>query len=674
MSSDKPGSEIDLRWVASALPVIDRASYESLFGDLETPYHDGLPRLCEIVAGLVVDRRLTEKMVDLCPSLASISEVDIPMDRLLTRTRNVLRAESLRAWGDIEQLTVEGILGFHNSGVKTAWDIVRAAVHMHLDTATQISAPSAGSLLDQVLNEGADLGAATVGEAIEAVRDNAVDLWSSFASIELERVDQATSTTSQEGLAGLLASLSDRDRLILLGRHRRSGRLTLSELGEELELTRERVRQLQKSAERKLRSPLSEGRFAELSTALRSFGDAVGTAAPLNHEIASVALGELIEASQVDSSSQDETDLLLALAGPYRVKSGWLIHESWRPELADDAVRRLVEEEIVTLSDAHEALRSLGLRRDVVDHLIQVHPDMRRIGPSHWVRWTGSVGDKAAIVLSLRLEPMTPLKLVREIGEGHAPGSLRNEMGKDGRFVRVDRRRFGLSQWEFEEYEGIAKEIEKRLTAAESGVVDMNTLVDELSSFATPGSIRTYCGIPKFVLEDGSVRLRTETDPAFLVPRNTERSLGVFWFPGRDRVALVFDVDAEILRGSGRQMSWALAGAADIAAGESKDWHWQNHQFRIAWPITVAQPQISSLRAITGELGLVEGGCLIVVISRTDESMDCFTLQDLDSARFGCSGELKEDVARCLGCSHDGVEEALRSRGDHEDFIDALLS
>jgi len=100
--------------------------------------------------------------------------------------------------------------------------------------------------------------------------------------------------------------------------------VVLDECGRRLGITRERVRQIQKSIDLKLTDLLSGPRFLPLRWRASDLADLIGAAAPAGHATTTDGLRRAVR--DVDAAREEAaTALLLRLAGPYRLRDGWYL-------------------------------------------------------------------------------------------------------------------------------------------------------------------------------------------------------------------------------------------------------------------------------------------------------------------------------------------------------------
>lgn len=155
----------------------------------------------------------------------------------------------------------------------------------------------------------------------------------------------------EQQAATLLARYHERHRLVLRHRLLPASPMTLQELGRELDVTRERVRQL----ERGVREDLA----AHLSGALRRLAARTGT-----------ALGTAVRAGPPPEEAQrlvttlrnagwgdDAWPLTLFLAGPYVRRGDW-----WHAEHADGWLRELPDR-VLDLCDEHGLVEATEVRQ-----------------------------------------------------------------------------------------------------------------------------------------------------------------------------------------------------------------------------------------------------------------------------------------------------------------------
>lgn len=408
-------------------------------------------------------------------------------------------------------------------------------------------------------------------------------------------------------------ALTPFDDRILHGRIFIGGdRMTLDALGRQLGVTRERVRQIEKSARAAI---ASAWRLDGVDVHLEALAAVVvGRTGRLT---TADLLRDAIEAAVRQTSAVSAEDrlglrrrILGATVGEWHSANGRLHHptleralEGRRAALSTVGPGRPLDEDVVASVCSEFEL-------DCVDagHVAAVLGVKQVAG--RWLRWTGSLGDKAVGVLKAAGRPMTGDDLQAILGFRTNPRSLRNAMAGDARLLRRGKDSWGLREWGGEEYEGIVAELEQALARAGGPIVLEDLVTTFVDRFGVSAhSVRAYANSWRFVVENGRIRLPGAADGDRAVRQLAPRLVrGLLLLDGVWHVRLPADADG--FRGSGRP----LRNSAALLAGLEPDLI-----FRVdygAAEVTLSwrgnQPAIGSVKPLLEALGAVEGDRLLL--------------------------------------------------------------
>ena len=501
-------------------------------------------------------------------------------------------------------------------------------------------------------------------------------LWDEFEQLELTDLADASllELTLDDLVDRLFARMDDRQRTIY--RRRVVDGATLATVGEELGVSRERIRQLQAKAELQIATALRSERLRPLHWRAAALRTSLGIAAPAAHNATLLAVNRALRGASAESE-EVLRPLILRLAGPYEERSGWLVLENAEDPAPND-IRALADEfGLVAVADAHDWLAAHDVRAEFHDAWLDDFGAFRRDG-DHLMAWLGNVVDKCVAVLKARAEPMSADDLVELVGEGHNVNGVRGRFFDDERLIRVNRTEWALREWGIEEYTGITDEIAQRIEEA-GGSVAVSVVVHEIvSQFGVKeSSVLAYAAAPMFVLEGDHVRLRRNDEP-FEVNSNLEPSPGAF-HPSLGHVSLLIPVDAELLRGSGRPMSAPVATAIGVSPGAPRSFSYAEGALTVTWPVTSAVgPTLGSARVIATRAGVREGDRVrldfdceqgLVRAERVTNDMDPFDSMEAIRLLTGItveSGSELTSVAQAVGVSPADVRRVLVARGDSE--------
>ena len=658
-----------------------------------------------------------EQLSRLLPPLRRLGDTSLPQNDFQRRTANILARCELSSWADLCRVSPAQLLGLRNSGKTSVLDILAVAVEAAAravvsDQGYQAILLAEAGLGDEDHEDSADSPVLpeddepatlhALGEVVHTVR--LLASWhereqgpGNLASLFAVQPDQSlppdlTQTLSWSGnldtatlcyphlvraeievlVDDLLACFTDDWRLVLSRRVLAATPDTLEQIGRDLGVTREAVRQTQRKAERQLAELLEDESLLPLHWRAAALREALGAAAPLTSGLTRDAL----QRATRDVDHEAAEPLLLRLAGPYRLRDGWWMRvDSALPD-GRDLLAVMGTARLITTDDASSWLAARGVRADFLDEWVARDPQLKLRGDLV-LNWSGSAVDKCITMLQVLGRPATAEALVEAVGEGHSSRSVRQRFFEDSRLMRVNRSDWVLREWGGEEYTGITDEIEQRIHEW-GGRAQLSALVDELvEQFGVAAaSVRAYAEAPMFVTEDGYVRLRASDDP--LEARQTlPRSRGLYR-RSTGSWAYVMSVDSEVLRGSGRLCPEVLARAARIEPGSDITFDGPAGALRISWPRTSAfGPSLGSTRALAVGVSAEEGDELRIQFDLASHTYRTYRIpaeswQQGDPRRVLelvtgldlSDDQLLEGVAAGIGTTAAAVIGVLRHRGD----------
>lgn len=650
-------------------------------------------------------RRLTERpevlLGEVLPTLRLLGDELIESQHLDTRARTTLGRMKCSTWSELAEKSTAQLLAVPNSGQLTVSRLLTAAAMRHVGGLTSSSAvgsdtagaTGASSLraehaelerLRHLLGEVSawavrERNAATLSDVIELSGDLGripPELAQGFRELAKGEITRFIGPVEPELPVDLVRALfeSSDARLDVLARRKiiLGPRPTLEELGREIGVTRERVRQLEAKAARELSARLRTHEFAPLRWRASDLADVLGPAVPRDSEF-------LDDAVDWATRGLDEFpgvptgDLMLWAAGPYEADGDWLVAKPHSVVgLMSEIDARLGDSLVVHEDEVRLVLDDLGIAQPLLGQMMAPLKGWRVLDETSWARWSGTVGDKAAVVLALTETPATAQELNDYIGEGHAESSVRNAMAADERFVRIDKvGTFALSSWGMEEYSGVANEIIERIERA-GGPVRLDDLVREfVSEFGvSENSVRMYASAPAFVTHDGQVRLRKDDEP-FDIDRRIDRVRGLYVLPN-GQVVVHDVVDRDVRRGSGR--AFPEAGAASLGVVPGGRASFESDDFGrvvISWPKTATTgPSIGSTRQVAECLGLDDGDPFRIIFDANSRRFDAETvngasIQGLSGVRVESGHELV-GLAAALQTEPSAVRAVLQGRGEQD--------
>ena len=464
-----------------------------------------------------------------------------------------------------------------------------------------------------------ELGAATVGELLAALtgpgvpgdvalaRDDVLAAPLAGLFLRAGRVDPLGDLTRD-----LCAVLDMRLRVVFQCRIAVDGNRTLQELGDEFEISRERVRQLEIIAEARVRLALRAPRFAPVAWRADSLRAALGVAAP--PELAEAALDAATRGVPVGGKAQSR-EVLLWAAGPYwrDAETGWLLADELPgPELAQECAD---PDGRVDLERLRGRLAELGLTPPAIAAWLAPIGRARQFGDA-WLIWSGGLPEKAARLLALWGRPASVEEIVQAVGEGHNPHSARDRLYNGEATMRVDRDRVALRSSGLEEYSSIADAIADEI-ARHGGSYRVAEIIPNLiAQFnARDLSIRHYLAAPMFIVKNGEVRRRTPSDPLPTAPPVTDTPN--CYLLGPNTLAWRVEANADALRGSGRLFPTPIGVWLGVKLGDNVSLSTDDGPVRVTWRESSPQgPAIGSLRAQLNRAGAKLGETALVIFRR----------------------------------------------------------
>lgn len=492
----------------------------------------------------------------------------------------------------------------------------------------------------------------------------------SAVDIPTRQVDVATL------LADVLGSLEDRQIRIIEGRLLKDPVETLDSVGQDLGITRERVRQLM-------------GRLQAETTSWLSGDSELGhAAAGVRYQLNPITpLSTLLDQnyhlkSTIDAVGRPAWYLLDKLDDEFESDGTWVAKPSL--EAVGDKTRVLFADYAntfgaATITDTLEAfsgwttmqpddiaqwLMSLGFSF-VLDYVFA--PEVR------------SIPERAAAYLSMVNVPQSPETIHAAVCPDKNLAGLRNQLtGAPETFMRTGRSTYGLVEWGMRQYTTVRDAIGQLIDESD-GTVALDDVIHDLSSSfgLAPGSVAQYAHAWPYEVVEGAVR-RAAAPPQSNRTRTIAEIRNVYHH--ENGVMFRTYVTPDHLRGSGTNVSAGLAHAIGVWQGQITDYANDLQPIKVSW--TGLQPSIGSTRQFMTTFDAAVGSLLRVVFSadgradvtlvRDPESLDAVGLVgavlDLEHPTYSA-------IAHRLGISSNSsradVLKAVRSRGE-TDLADIL--
>ena len=508
----------------------------------------------------------------------------------------------------------------------------------------------------------------TVGEAISSAANNRISAasWQAVTGIELTELAEIPAHP-YDIIESWVDDLPEREGYIFRKRVAHiGGSYTLQQLADEVGVTRERVRQLEKRVLSKFTSFTRTAAASPIKWRIETIKQMVGTAAPLR---------QLVEVLRPDNVRTDYRPVLLRFAGPYDITGDWIV---LRSAVDNDPTGKVCEmaDEIGFIDQdlVERELTRWGIDPAYHREWLTRTGKIREFN-GRFARWEGSIGDKLIIGLADLGRPATLDALLDHVQEDRTKGSALNALSGDDRVVRVNRTEWALVSWGLPEYSSIAMLI-RNLVSDSGGPVHIGEVITRIQNTfgAAEGSIRAYCYAPMFVVESGWVSLRHDLK-TFQYPYASPRTARSVFALGPSRVSLLIEVNEDLLRGSGRSIP--LVVGAILQAPVNQELTFSNESgvsITVTYPETsFGGPSMGSVRSLAESVGARLGQYLTVTLDRCDMSVTGMATSlgahppswQLVARLTGIEASSgMKGLASALDCNVGEVRASLRSRGD----------
>lgn len=400
--------------------------------------------------------------------------------------------------------------------------------------------------------------------------------------------------SAQSVLWQIWSDSDDRERLILRDHIAAVEPATLEEIAQAVDLTRERVRQLQVKLLKRLEPELTSGPLANLMAGIRAHAYPVNT------------LDAVIDVFPDLADTQEGWDaplwrILDAFDDDFRVDDGWVCF----PDLPT-ATERTAALLTDLVNPEGVASMDIVLENSSLDDSGVLAEWLRTCGylivDDYVLTRSNTQPDRAAALLSITGRPMTVSELYNAIGDAKSERSFRGGLARGENLVRVGTDRWALASWGMEEYTSIADVIGKRVDAAVEGGSDgarLDDLIEDLSvSFgASPSSVRTYAATGDFECSGGLVRRRSTP---FANTAVAEESNGLYLRDGR--WCYLMTVTKDHLRGSGVNVPNGLTSPLGLSWNQPVFLPSDLGEHRVHWG-NVGISSVGSVRRFLDALG-----------------------------------------------------------------------
>lgn len=495
--------------------------------------------------------------------------------------------------------------------------------------------------------------------------------WKELVSLSASDVaDRTGPASASERVHQALSRLDARAVDILRRRVFADNPATLEEIGQSFGVTRERVRQIESRAVKELRNSqaLAEVRF--LATSSLSDKDVV---APVD-----VLIGDNPALTEnVVRVRQPLWRVLDRLDDSFEIADGWWCRSSARhaAHLTRSAMKAAAEDARAIRIDDVPMLKGRGWAADWAKYCgVPVHEGYALLESS-------GIPDRAAVTLEVEGAPLSGDEIALRIGSDRAVRSVKNALGADERFVRVDRNSWALTSWGLETYQSIRQLIADEVSA-HGGTIRLSRLVTSITErfSVSATSVMGYASALPFSTVDGLVGMASiNTEVARKSPFDTRR---LFRIPTGWMMRFV--VTSEHARGSGSALPSALIPVLGLSYGEAKYRPGRLGDQRLGW--SGAQATLGSVKRFVDSDGL-QIGAICFAVFEDDGSFDIRQASiteaagqdrafDLSGLRLAGYSPTFHDLVHAIGLpptsTRHQVAEKLRLRGDY-DIADCML-
>lgn len=415
--------------------------------------------------------------------------------------------------------------------------------------------------------------------------------WAALTGKPFPGTTRETMTDLFAACVAELTSVASRDeRTLAIATQRWIGGATLDQLGAQLGVTRERVRQLEKTA----REAFSVGCRLSEATA-RYLADRFGPLTPA--ERARAELPELWARDAALGATYEE--YFRAMFGLWELNGEWIQAPGWNSKVAGWLDGGVDAHGTFTLADASA---QLAVPAEDLRAWFLADPAVFPVSEAALARAT-SHQDRAVAVLAAAGSPMRIEDIASRFPTQPSVRSMANQLAVDDRITRVAPNTYALAEWGLEEFFTIADWIARRIDASPTGAVALSALLKEAPSLGVAeSSVRAYASGAGFALSDGVVRRSAGADE--VIEDTPTDSKNMYVRDGEWHMLLT--VNAEHLRGSGFPVPRGAVGLYRVpVGGEVEVPSRLGGQFMRVNKLR--QPSTSTIRRFLEGLGSAEG-------------------------------------------------------------------
>ncbi len=282
-----------------------------------------------------------------------------------------------------------------------------------------------------------------------------------------------------------------------------------------------------------------------------------------------------------------------------------------------------------------------------------------------------SLQDKIFAFFEISGSPASAEEISEALRASHSIGSIKNALSADTRLLRVGKKKWGLRDWDFQEFTTIREKVIE--TIRENGPTLIDDLVLQITQQfeVSPRSVTVYASSWPLQLENGLVQFATEKP----TPKRTfAETKGLFAHANTTLYRI--RITRDHLRGSGMAIPTALAQAIGLEFGSRAQLSAGTREISVSWANT--QPSLGSIRSLLGDVDVEIGD--LVFLQFQENRIDLIPIRNPENSitskvcslmGVSDSGEsLERQIAKAIRIGDSsgwgGVLPALRLRGESE--------
>ena len=455
---------------------------------------------------------------------------------------------------------------------------------------------------------------------------------------------------------------------------------TLQDLGERHDVTRERIRQLEKKTVQKLKDIRNEKMFGVITRRAAALRKHLGSAVPRGD--ASIEKG--LDWACEDLNGSDNLDLpfiralMLWLAGPYKLSKNWLLTERNLLKLTlEGLLKRQDERGLISHAEIAETLNSFELKAENHERWVEGLPGLFPVeGGVLYSR--RSKLNKAYALLLYYDKPMGVKKLVEEIGKC-SEQSLRDRLITDPRFTRTNK------QYEFiiagttdhKEYTDIVDMIVQEIEEY-GGKAPSAYLIEKISNTygVQAGSVYAYLRSKKFTIDKNKMASVRDISGGVSIPTDINKSASCYQSNGEVWVLRLL-VNKDMLRGAGMSVPNAFAQILGCEPGHKIRPETESGSLAVSWQLeALSGASIGSLRNVAQFYKAQLGDYIFIKATKPKISFAHLSQSSLHEARtdlirlsllLGCG--LQENDVQAKTCIYRAL--GISGLSDHECLAEA---